>query len=95
MKSMRGPPGKAIRIPTNVPSAFVTSWLQLPLAISSAVLSACNCHLFRLQGRRSTVPVTAVLPADPLTTPSMQSASPIRKPVPETPEALCEIVACQ
>src|SRR3974390_121051 len=93
MNSMRGPPGLAIRCPVNVPCALLLCWLQLPLAVSSVVLSARSCQEFFPQGGRSRVPGNLLpLPA-PDTIPSMQSTSPISVPLPETPLVSPERVA--
>src|SRR5690606_1595820 len=89
------PPSTAMRVPTNVPCALVSFCVQLPAAVSSTELSAVSSQVFRLHGRRSMVPVKVVLPADPDSAPSMQSTSPTRQPVPFTPAAVCDTVACQ
>src|ERR1700756_421048 len=79
---MLGPPGFAIRMPTNVPCAPLPRWAQLPLAVSAVVLSAVSCQVLVLQGARSRDPLTALEPALPDTEPSMQSTSPRRLPSP-------------
>ena len=91
--SMRGPPGFAIRCPVNVPCALLPCWLQVPLAVSSDVLSAESCQEFLPQGERSKVPGNVLPLTAPATDPSMQSTSPIRVPLPETPVESPERVA--
>jgi len=88
-KLMRGPSRRAMRMPLKVPDALLLLCDQLPLAVSSGVLSAVSCQAFTWQGVRLSVPLNSVPFDEPDSDPSMQSTSPVSVPKPDTLDAVC------